>query len=388
MTRTTFLAQIKNQFFVTPIVALLGPRQCGKTTLAKQYAENLHRQKEAITFFDLEDTFDLMRLENPRLTLESLSGLIIIDEIQKRPDLFPILRVLIDKNRAKQRYLILGSASRELIKQSSETLAGRIGYIELTPFQTSETNQMERLWLRGGFPPSYLSVSQPKSRAWRKAYIKTFLEQDIPALGFNIPANQLRRFWTMIAHYHGQIFNASQLGRSLNLSHNTIKKYLDLLTGTFMIRTLKPWHENIKKRQVKSPKIYFRDSGIFHALMRITEKKELLSTPYLGASWEGFVLEEVIRAHMPEIDEHDCYFWSTQSGAELDLLIVSSNQKIGYEFKYQDAPKITKSMRIALEDLQLSKLTIIYPGTKSFQMDEKIFLTNIAELLQKPKKLI
>ncbi|MCD6056016.1 MAG: uncharacterized protein K0R12_978 [Gammaproteobacteria bacterium] len=384
MNRQAYLDEITHLFQVNPCIALLGPRQCGKTTLAQQYAAIAGKQSREITRFDLEDELDLRRLENPKLALGSLTGLIIIDEIQKRPDLFPVLRVLIDEHRDEQQYLILGSASRELIKQSSETLAGRISYLELTPFQLSEIDDQNKLWLRGGFPLSYLAKEEEQSGRWRTDYIRTFLEQDIPALGFNIPANELRRFWTMLAHYHGQIFNASELGRSLGLSHNTIKKYLDILAGTFMVRILQPWHENLKKRQVKSPKIYFRETGIFHSLLRITDKSQLFSMPQLGASWEGFALEEIIRLQMPAIDSNDCYFWSTQSGAELDLLIVSGTQRIGYEFKYQDAPKITKSMRTALEDLQLSRLYIVYPGNQAFQMDEKIFLSPLKNHIEKP----
>lgn len=377
MHRQHYLEQVKRLFKVNPIVAILGPKQCGKTTLAQKYANTLLGTSDTITTFDLEDSLDLERLENPTLTLGSLTGVIIIDGIQKRPGLFPILRVLIDKNRLTQKYLILGSASRQLIKQSSETLAGRISYLELTPFQSTEADNTDKLWLRGGFPLSYLADDEKVSFMWRQSYIRTFLEQDIPALGFNIAANELRRFWTMLAHYHAQIFNASELGRSLNLSHNTTRKYLDILSGTFMIRILRPWHENLKKRQIKSPKIYFRDSGIFHALLRITDTNNSMTVPNLGASWEGFALEEVIRLNMPEIDENDCYFWSTQSGAELDLLIVTGNKKIGYEFKYQDAPKITKSMRIALEDLNLERINIVYPGNKSYQMNEKIYLISL-----------
>lgn len=380
MDRQAYLEHISLFFEVTPLVALLGPRQCGKTTLANDYAQRTLEQGIEVTRFDLEDALDLQRLDNPMLALEPLSGLIIIDEIQKRPDLFPSLRVLIDKHKDRQRYLILGSASRVLIQQSSETLAGRISYLELTPFQLTEVSDLNKLWLRGGFPLSYLAADIELSALWRIAYIRTFLEQDIPALGFQVPANELRRFWMMLAHYHGQILNASELGRSLNVSHNTVKKYLDILAGTFMVRILQPWHENIKKRQVKSPKIYFRDSGIFHTLLMIQDQKQLHSVPQLGASWEGFALEEIIRHYMPEMDEKSFYFWATQSHAELDLLLVSGLRRIGFEFKYQDAPKITKSIHIALEDLNLERLYVVYPGDKSFQMAEKVFLLSLQDL--------
>lgn len=274
----------------------------------------------------------------------------------------------------------MGSASRELIRQSSETLAGRISYLELTPFQLSEIKSSETLWIRRGFPLVYLANTQEISYRWRESYIKTFLEQHIPALGFQNSPNELRRFWGMLAHYYGQIFNASEIGRSLNLSQNTTKKYLDILAGTFMVRVLSPWHENIKKRQVKSPKIYFRDSGIYHTLLRIQEKKHLDIVPQLGASWEGFALEEVIRAQSHHIDQKDCYFWSTQSCAALDLLIVLGTKKFGFEFKYQDVPKISKSMRIAIEDLKLECLYVVYPGNKSFELDEKIKLISLKDM--------
>lgn len=298
--------------------------------------------------------------------------MIIIDEIQLRPNLFPVLRYLIDQNRDKQRYLILGSASRELIQQSSETLAGRISYLELTPFAGTEVDDIPFLWDRGGYPPSYLASDQQISYLWRESYIKTFLEQDITMLGFNIPPEKLRRFWIMLTHYHGQIFNANEIGNSLDLNHKTVRKYLDILTGTFMIRELKPWHSNIKKRQVKSSKIYFRDSGILHALMRIHTLDDLYTNPKLGASWEGFALEEIIRQHGIKIDQHDCYFWATSSGAELDLLIRIGSKNYGFEFKYTDTPKTTKSMHIAIEDLELEQLTIIYPGSDQFALTDKI----------------
>ncbi len=285
--------------------------------------------------------------------------------------MFQALRVLIDKNKSYQSYLILGSASRDLIQQSSETLAGRISYLGLTPLRADEISDITLLWHRGGFPRSYLAQTELESYMWRESYIRTFLEQDIPSLGFKIASNQLRRFWLMLTHYHGQIFKASELGRSLDTSHNTIKNYLDILVGTFMIRILPPWYDNLKKRQVKSPKIYFRDSGIYHALNKIKDEQSLLLYPKLGASWEGFALEMVIQRHT-NIDENDCYFWATQAGAELDLLIVDGNKRLGFEFKYTDTPKITKSMRVALADLQLNSLSIISPGKHNVNLGENI----------------
>jgi len=369
MKRNSYLKDINTHFSVHPICAILGPRQVGKTTLAKMYIEKY--APDDAYFFDLEDPLDLARLENPMLALESVTQpLIVIDEIQRRPDLFEILRVLVDREKTDRRFLILGSASRDLIRQSSETLAGRIGYIELPPFSLVETKKTTKLWLRGGFPRSYLASNDAGSYLWRQNYISTFLERDIPALGFDIPAQQMRRFWLMLAHYHGQIFNASEIGRSLGVSDHTVRKYLDILAGTFMVRILYPWFENLKKRQVKSPKIYFRDSGVLHALLGITDKKQLHTNPKLGAFWEGFALEEIIRTL--KASSEVCYFWATQANAELDLFINKNGKRLGFEFKYADAPKITKSMRISISDLKLDHLAVMYPGDEIFPLADNI----------------
>jgi len=330
-------------------------------------------------YFDLENPIDIQRLQNPFLSLKSLSGLIIIDEIQRIPNLFPILRVLADQKELQQRYLILGSASRELIRQSSESLAGRIAYIELTPFSYPEVADLQNLWIRGGFPLSYLAQTDQSSVDWREFYIRTFLEQDIPNLGIKIPANTLRRFWAMLAHYHGNIANLSELGRSFGSSDTTIRRYIDLLTGTFMIRQLQPWHINFGKRQVKSSKIYFRDSGLFHSLLNIFSLGDLEKHPKLGASWEGFALEELIRFHKARPQE--CYFWSTHNHAEIDLLIQQGNQLKAFEFKYADAPKLTKSMQIAMEDLQLDKIEVIYPGDIDYPLSDKISVVGLKNYL-------
>jgi len=368
MIRKIYLQKIDVTFSAHPITAILGPRQVGKTTLAKTYFE---AKREKTLFFDLENPLDLARLENPMLTLSATSHqLIVIDEIQRKPELFPILRVLVDEEEKKRKFLILGSASRDLIRQSSETLAGRIGYIELPPFGLFEVKDSKKLWIRGGFPRSYLAPDNDASYLWRQNYISTFLERDIPSLGFNIPAQQLRRFWLMLAHYHGQIFNASELGKSLGISGHTVRKYLDILTGTFMVRELQPWFENLQKRQVKSPKVYFRDSGILHALVGIKDLEQLHTYPKLGSYWEGFALEEIIRTHQATSEE--CYFWATQADAELDLLIMKNGKRLGFEFKYIDAPKVTKSMLIALKDLKLDHLHVVYPGRESFPLEEKI----------------
>lgn len=368
MQRTSYLDQIQLQLRIHPVCAILGARQVGKTTLARQFAQEYSKPVE---FFDLENPTHLLSLENPLLTLGAYADrLVIIDEIQRRPDLFPILRVLVDDPIKKYTFLILGSASRDLIRQSSETLAGRIGYIELPPFTLFEVGTSETLVIRGGFPRSYLAQSSEDSFAWREEFITTFLERDLPSFGFDVSPQVMRRFWMMLCFYHGQTFNAHEIATSLMVSDKTVTKYLDILAGTFMIRVLQPWFENIKKRQVKTPKIYFRDSGIFNALSSIRSLEDLVKTPKIGPLWEGFALEEVITCL--QIRSEDCYFWSTHNEAELDLLAFTKGKRIGFEFKYSDAPKITKSMNKALEDLKLDHLYIIFPGTMHFPMTETI----------------
>ena len=372
MLRESYLARIGEVFEIHSVCALLGPRQCGKTTIANQYAS---RYKESVHIFDLEDTLDLSKLQNPKLALEPLNGLIIIDEIQRQPELFPMLRVLVDKYNKK--FLILGSASRELIRQSSETLAGRIAYIEVTPFALTEIKDINKLFVRGGYPKSFLANSLTQSINWRKSYIRTFLEQDIRALGFDVSPETMRRFWQMLAHYHGQIFNASSIANSIQVTNKTASRYLDILVGTFMIRRLPAWHENIKKRQVKSPKIYFRDNGILLLLLGITDN--VATHPKLGACWEGMAFEEIIR--FLQLETEDCYFWSTGSGAELDLLVFKDGRKIGFEFKYSDSPKVTKSMHIAIEDLKLDELNVIIPASTRFKMADNIIVSGLEVFL-------
>lgn len=362
MIERVLLNKIIDFFQVAPVCAILGPRQCGKTTLAKFYSTKLNNNK--VHFFDLEDPLDLARLDNPKIAFELLEGLIIIDEIQFRPDLFPILRVIVDNT--DKRFLILGSASQQLIRQSSESLAGRINYLEMTPFSLMETGHLRTLWQRGGFPKSYLAANEHISIQWRKSYIRTFLEKDIASFGFGVPTQVMHRFWSMLAHYHGQLFNASEIGRSIEVTNKTASRYLDILTGTFMIRRLNPWFENISKRQIKAPKIYFRDSGLLHTLLGIETIEHLHSHPKLGISWEGFAIEEVIRSLA--VDADDCYFWATQSGAELDLLVTTNGKKYGFEFKFTDSPSITKSMNIAMHELKLDKLTIIIPHEVEFPL--------------------
>ncbi len=378
------LKAIRRLFRSHPVVAILGPRQIGKTTLAQIFADG---SKAAVHRFDLEDPDDIGRLSEPKLALERLRGLVVIDEIQRRPDLFAVLRVLTDRAEKPRRFLVLGSASPELLRQSSETLAGRIAYLELPGFGLDEVDSqaMDRLWIRGGFPRSFLARSEADSLAWRKSFVGTFLERDLPQLGLNLPASLLRRFWTMVAHYHGQLWNASELGASLGLSDTTIRRYLDLLQGTFMIRTLAPWFENLGKRQVRSPKIYLGDSGILHALLGIRGRTDLELHPKLGASWEGFVLSHLTRRLGAEREE--CHFWATHQGAELDLLVVRGSHRLGFEIKRTSTPTVTKSMRIAQKDLKLDSLTVIHAGAHNFPLGEGIAAVAATRLLDDIKPL-
>jgi predicted AAA+ superfamily ATPase len=357
------ILEVKKRIQHFRVTAILGPRQCGKTTLAKQF--------QADEYFDLENPRDLVRLDNPQLALENCRGLIVIDEIQRKPDLFPLIRYLVDNNQA-QKYLILGSASRDLIRQSSESLAGRISYYTLSGFRKDDIDKdkLNRLWLRGGLPPSFLASSDAISSQWRLDYISTFLERDIPNLGIRIPAETLRRFWQMISFYHGQIINISELGRSFGISDTAIRNYLEILKGTFMIRLLQPWYVNIGKRLIKRPKLYIRDSGIFHTLLNIETEKALTSHAKLGSSWEGFALECVLRS-IGKTDEQ-VYFWGTHAGAEVDLFWQHEGKSRACEFKYADAPKFTKSINSALESLDLEKLWIVYPGKERYKLHQKV----------------
>ena len=363
------------------VVALLGPRQSGKTTLARQIASATKNFSAERNYFDLEDPVHLDRLEHPKLALEGLRGLVVIDEIQRRPDLFPVLRVLADRPKTPARFLILGSASRDLIRQGSETLAGRIGFVEVTPFTLGEVGvaAVEKLWLRGGFPLSFLAASEADSAQWREFYIRTCLERDIPALGIQIPPAALRRFWMMLAHYHGQVFNASDLGRSLAVADTTIRRYLDALVGTLMVRRLSPWFENIGKRQVKTPKIYFRDSGLLHRLAGVNDAGQLHTWPKLGASWEGFALEEIIR--LAGASEEEAYFWSVHSQGELDLMIVKDGRRLGFEFKYADSPKVTSACHMALEHLKLDQLTLVCPGNAAHELAGGVRVRGLSRLV-------
>ncbi len=330
-------------------------------------------------YFDLEDPEDTERLSNPSPAFSPLKGLIVIDEVQRHSDLFLLLRVPVDREGSSNTFLILGSTSKEFMKHSSETLTGRICYFELTPFPLQETGDPERLWYRGGFPGSYLAKTQEDGYQWMKHYIRTFLEQDIPLLDRKVSSDSLRRFWMMLTHYHGNIYNGMEISRSLGISHHYVRQYVDILTSTWMVRQLQPRHENISKRQVKSRKIYFRDTGILHTLLGIKDLSELLRHPKPGVSWEGFAPEEVIRYH--KADPYECYFWCTQSHAEPDLLLIKDGEKKGFEFKYGDAPKLTKSMVIAMQDLKLDELTVIYPGVKSYFLQEKIRVISLKDYI-------
>jgi len=356
------------------ITALLGPRQCGKTTLAGQIMETV-----PATFLDLESPQDYNRLQNPELYLEGVPGLVIIDEIQRMPELFPVLRVLADRSAENGRFLILGSASPELVQKSSESLAGRVEFVDLHGFDLSETGTgcWQELWLRGGFPRSFLAASNQDSLAWREGFVRTFLERDIPQLGITVAATTMRRFWTMLAHSHGQVLNQSELGRSMGVSHNTIRSYIDILAATYMIRSVQPWFANTKKRQVKSPKIYFSDTGILHHLLGLEGRESLLAHPVIGASWESFSLEQILRTR-PDITP---YFWSLHSGAELDLLFHVGGKTYGVEFKYSETPKTGRSMHSALDDLKLHKLFVVYPGDVRFPLREDIEAVPLPDIL-------
>ena len=352
-----------------PVVAILGARQVGKTTLARAL---IARRPGPSTIFDLEDPTDVARLGDPMLAFERLRGLVVLDEIQRRPEIFPILRVLVDRPQAGLRFLVLGSASPALLRQSSESLAGRIAYYELPGLSVDEVGaaQLSTLWLRGGFPRSFLARSGTASMEWRRDFIQTFLERDLPQLGVTIPAATLRRFWLMLAHYHGQVWNASEFGRAFGVSDTTVRRYLDVLTSTFVVRQLAPWSENLGKRQVKAPKIYLSDSGLLHALLGLGTHRDLEGHPKVGASWEGFMLGVVVQ-HLSARPEH-CYFWATHAGAELDLLVVEGRRRLGFEVKHTTAPTLTRSMRSALTDLRLTRLEVIHAGRETFPLAPRV----------------
>ncbi len=373
--RTYWQNQIKAALQRSRVLTLVGPRQCGKTTLAREFVT-----EDSVNYFDLEDPVSLARLDEPVTALGNLQGLIVIDEIQRRPDLFPVLRVLVDRQTFKGQFLILGSASGNLLRQSSETLAGRMELLHLRGFSLRELGAAgeQQHWLRGGFPLSYLAVNETDSLAWRKAFIQMLLERDFPQWGIRTAATALWRFWSMLAHYHGQTWNAAEFARAMGVSETTTRRYLDLLTDAFMVRQLQPWYVNIRKRQVKSPKIYIHDSGLLHQLLGIKDQRDLLTHPKIGASWEGYVIEEVLSIVQPD----DAWFWATHQGAEIDLVMQKNGQMIGVECKRTDAPRVTASIRTVLNDLNLDKVWLIYPGDKQFILTDKVEALPLKKLLE------
>lgn len=357
------------------VVALLGPRQCGKSTLARLFV-----RPDSLNYFDLEDPQSLARLADPGLALRGLKGLVVIDEVQRSPELFPLLRVLADRKPLPARFLILGSASPDLIRHASESLAGRVETVHLEGIRLADLgpDMQARHWLRGGYPLALLARTDGDSLIWRRQFIQTFLERDIPQFGITIPATALRRFWNMIAHFHARIINVAELARAMGVGETTIRRYLDLMSGVFMVRQLPPWHENLAKRQVKSPKVFIRDSGLLHAFLNIGTVRDLEYHPIIGASWEGYAVEEVLKAVQPD----EAYFWATHQGAELDLLLFKNGKRIGVECKRTDAPKLTKSMLIAQADLKLDRMHVLYPGPHRFPMAKGIEAVPLTDFIK------
>ena len=362
-----------------PVVAILGARQVGKTTMARQLVDSLPGQAAV---FDLENPRDLARLDDPLLALEPLRGLIVLDEIQRRPGLFPVLRVLADRRPLAARFLVLGSAAPDLLRQSSESLAGRIHYHHLGGFTLDEAGgeALQRLWVRGGFPASFLAPSAADSHAWRQDFIRTFLERDLPQLGVRVPAATLQRFWTMLAHYHGQTWNGSELARAFGVGHTTVRRYLDTLSAALVVRQVQPWFENLAKRQVKAPKVYLADSGLLHSLLDLRTHADLIGHPKVGASWEGFALGEVLARLGAHVGQ--CFFWATHGGAELDLLVVRGGRRFGFEFKHTAAPRLTASMRVALRDLKLERLDVVYVGGETFPLGDNVRALGLSRVLK------
>lgn len=372
--RPALQASLHTALVRSRVVALIGPRQSGKTTLARTLVE-----PESANYFDLEDPASLVRMEQPMTALQGLSGLVVIDEVQRCPQLFPVLRVLADRLPLPARFLVLGSASPALLRQSSESLAGRMEIVTVGGFTVGDvgSDQIERLWLRGGFPLSFLAERESDSLAWRREFVAAIVERDLPQLGVATPAPLLRRFWATLAHYHGQTWNGAELARSLAIGESSVRRYVDLLDGVFMVRQLQPWHENLKKRQVKAPKLYLRDTGVLHHLLGIRSRDELLTHPRSGASWEGLVVEQLLASLRPE----QAWFWATHAGAELDLLLDLGGDRVGVEIKRSDAPRMTSSMRTALEDLHLHRLIVAYPGTRRYSLGDRVEVWPLDDLL-------
>ncbi|MCK6528433.1 ATP-binding protein [Myxococcota bacterium] len=361
-----------------PVVGILGPRQVGKTTLARQVAVH---EGGPVHFFDLEDPRDVARLADPVLALEPLEGLVILDEVQRVPDLFRVLRVLADRPSAPARFLLSGSASPPFLRQTSESLAGRVAYHELTGLALDEVaGDGDRLWLRGGFPRAFLATTDAAAFRWLGALVRTHVERDLPELGLRLAPETIRRFWTMLAHYHAQIWNGAELARAFSVSESTVRNYLDVLVGTLMVRRLSPWHANMGKREVRSPKVYLADTGLLHRLLAVFDREDLLSHPKVGASWEGFALDQVVARLGAEHEE--CFFWAVHTGAELDLLVVRGGLRLGFEFKRTSAPHLTPSMRSALTVLGLERLDVVHAGPDTFPLAPKVRAVAMARLLQ------
>lgn len=371
--RPSALETLKKALSRSRVVVLVGPRQCGKTTLARQLLK-----ADSPNYFDLEDPASLARLDEPMTALSPLRGLVVIDEVQRRPNLFPVLRVLADREGQRAQFLVLGSASGDLLRQTSESLAGRMERVTLGGFGLGEVGPEAEhaLWLRGGFPRAYLASSDADSTAWRRNFIQTLLERDFPQWGVRVPAVALRRFWTMLAHYHAQIWKAAEPARALGVNESTTRRYLDLLTDAFMVRQLQPYFANLRKRQVKAPKVYVRDSGLLHQLLGLETSKALLTHPKVGPSWEGFVIEQVLMA----VDHDEALFWATHQGAEIDLVLTRGSQLFGVECKRTDTPRMTRSIRTALTDLKLERVAVVYPGSRRFLIDERVEAVPLAQL--------
>lgn len=365
-----------------PIVGIVGSRQIGKTTLARMIADTFERTKTKVTKFDLEDPNDLAALQNSMETLAPLQGLVIVDEVQRKPDLFPILRVLADRPSNRAQFLILGSTSPELLKQSSESLAGRIAYYHLDGFGLDEVGvgNCNKLWIRGGYPKSYLAKNDDESAVWRREFLQTFRERDLAQFGIIRPPETIRIFLNMLAHYHGQTWNAAEFARALGVAEKTVRSYLDILVSTFLVWKLQPWFENLSKRQIKAPKVYINDCGLLHSILDLPDADALSRHPKVGASFEGFAMQQIIRAIGARRDE--CYSWGLHSGAALDLLVIRGSRRFGFEVKRSESPEVTPSMRSAIESLQLNKLTVVHAGKHSYSMNDNIRAVAITRVLE------
>lgn len=374
--RATHRQAIEDLLAVSPVVAVLGARQVGKSTLARAIVAD----RPDSVFFDLEDPEDDAKLTVPKLALAERRGLVVLDEVQRRQDLFAVLRVLADRPAVPARFLLLGSASPELMTHASDSLAGRVAFYELPGFDLQETGpgSLHRRWLRGGFPRSFLASTEEESYRWRGDFVRTFLERDLPALGLRVAPDALRRFWSMLAHYHGQTWNGAELARALAVSEGTVRHYLDLLVGTYVVRRLQPWYQNAGKRVVKSPKVYVADSGLLHRLLQVAAADDLLGHPKVGASWEGLAIDAVARRLGARADE--AWFWGVHSGAELDLLVVRGRRRLGFEIKWTDAPTVTSSMRSALAALDLERLDVVHAGASTFPLADRVRALSLARL--------